>query len=271
MLRRLFNAGKGTLWRYQDEVLKRLRCVKIVYNKSMSYSLTAALGISLGLHAALLSVSPAISRPDPRFVSREIEVVPIEKSEEAARLKIRTSLPALPEAPLLSIKDTGVLSAIQKDIPVEKPPLPAWDKHAVADASAASKQEGHKRSSAGADTLQQIAEGLSVSKEKMAEIKSTPVYMGYYNFIREKIRRTATEQYTQTDEGEVTAIFILSRSGAVTAAAVHPQESRASDMLKKIAVESIKRASPFPVFPPELKYGNLEFSITIHFKRKGNF
>lgn len=237
----------------------------------MTRSLPIAFSFSLGLHAAFLSGNPAVFRSDPPRVNKEIEVLPAEKNEKEPPRGSLAALPALPEEPPPYIKDTGAFSPVQKDTLVEKPVFPAWDKRTVAAASAALKPDEPARPDAGTEAPEQTAEGLSVSRQKMEQIKNTPAYMGYYSFIREKIRKIATERYTQTDEGEVTVVFILSRRGAITAATVQLQGSHASDMLKKIAVESVKRASPFPVFPPELKYGNLEFSITIHFKRKGDF
>jgi len=178
------------------------------------------------------------------------------------------ALPPLPEEPILSLKNTDTFSALQKDIPVEKPPLPAWDKEAAA-STAAVKPQGQEVSDSGRKTLEQIEEDLSVSREKMEAIKNTPAYMGYYNFIREKIKRVAMEQYTTGDEGEITLVFILSHTGAVKTVAIDPRQSRAPDTLKKIGTESIRRASPFPAFPAALQYENLEFSITVRFKQRG--
>jgi len=234
----------------------------------MSHSLIIALCVSAAIHAAFLSRKTGAVRAPWHPADQEIEMLPMEKAaveKEAPRWSL-PALPPLPVEPPLSMRNTDTFSALQKDISVEKPPLPAWDKEAAA--APAKKPQQQQASDAGKEALAEIEEDLSVSREKMEAIKDTPAYMGYYNFIREKIKRTAMERYTSADEGKVTLVFLLSRTGAVKTVAINPRQSGAPDTLKKIGMESIRRASPFPAFPAALQYENLEFSITVRFKQK---
>jgi TonB family protein len=97
-------------------------------------------------------------------------------------------------------------------------------------------------------------------------LKKNPAYMDYYRTIREKIRNNAYSYYDSKDTGEVYLNFVILSDGKLEKASLSP-ESTQNETLTKIALSSIEKAAPFPVFPEELKsYSRLQFNISIHFK-----
>lgn len=210
------------------------------------------LAISLSVHTAFLGwmrLSPSEKRGQaPEIVFQQTEPQPV----------VKQWIPPLPELPMKvpPYLKQEQLDAAQKDLGLDKPVLPAESESTML----VDEQEK--------DALERIARKLSVSKQVMAEIKQTPAYMEYYEFIRNKIKSAAMQRYTATGEGDVGIVFILSRRGDVVAAGVDKSFAQSSETLKRMALESVTRSSPFPTFPPELNYQNLEFSLTIHFRRK---
>lgn len=111
---------------------------------------------------------------------------------------------------------------------------------------------------------------ISVAKKiitfQQVEKSSNPVYMSYYQFVREKIRRCAYENYTRTENGEVYLSFIIYNDGLINEIHVIEGKSRASPYLKEIALKSVRDASPFPDFPKELDYEKLSFNVVVSFE-----
>jgi len=95
---------------------------------------------------------------------------------------------------------------------------------------------------------------------------SNPTYVSYYQIVREKIRRAAYDNYTQTEEGEVYCSFVVSSNGDLVDVRLVEERSRANDYLKETTLASIKDAAPFPVFPKDLDYPQLSFNIVISFE-----
>lgn len=95
---------------------------------------------------------------------------------------------------------------------------------------------------------------------------NNPSYMGYYQIVREKIRRAAYQNYAHTDTGEVYLTFIITNDGALREVRLVEEKSSPCYYLKQIALNSIKEASPFPVFPKELTYPQLSFNVVISFE-----
>ena len=84
--------------------------------------------------------------------------------------------------------------------------------------------------------------------------------------VREKIRRSAYQNYTHNETGEVYISFIISNDGYVKDVHLIEARTSASDYLKGIASRSVRDASPFPNFPKELDYPQLSFNIIISFE-----
>jgi len=100
---------------------------------------------------------------------------------------------------------------------------------------------------------------------KEEELKKNPAYMDYYQLIRERIRSKAYRYYDSDKKGEVFLNFIISKDGKLEGLYLNNTSSEDKDLIE-IALRSIKDASPFPPFPPELKYPRLQFNISIYFK-----
>lgn len=98
-----------------------------------------------------------------------------------------------------------------------------------------------------------------------------PIYLNYQNFIRENLRRFLYNKYSDIPQrGEVYLTFILNANGSVKQAQIIEDKSTASADLRKIVIESLYDASPFPPLPAALNTPILSFSVTVHFKERQN-
>lgn len=93
-----------------------------------------------------------------------------------------------------------------------------------------------------------------------------PSYISYYQIVREKIRRSAYQNYTHNETGEVYVSFIISNDGLIKDVRLAEDKTSVSGYLKSTALKSIRDASPFPNFPKELDYPQLSFNIIISFE-----
>jgi len=110
-----------------------------------------------------------------------------------------------------------------------------------------------------------IKKRIALPAMEMAKINN-PSYISYYQIVREKIRRSAYQNYTHNETGEVYVSFIISNDGYIKGERLAEDKTSANDYLKNIALRSIKDASPFPNFPKELDYPQLSFNIIISFE-----
>ncbi|MBU1906376.1 MAG: hypothetical protein KJ923_05210 [Candidatus Omnitrophica bacterium] len=91
-------------------------------------------------------------------------------------------------------------------------------------------------------------------------------YMGYYQLVREKIKRAAYRNYTLDEMGEVFVSFVISDRGALEEVRIMEERTASRSFLREVALSSVKDASPFPVFPKELDYPRLSFNVVISFE-----
>jgi outer membrane biosynthesis protein TonB len=92
-------------------------------------------------------------------------------------------------------------------------------------------------------------------------------YLDYYQLVREKIRRSAYQNYSRTEIGEVYISFLISSDGQVQEMRLIEDRTRANQYLRDTAERSIRDASPFPAFPKELSgYPQLSFNVIISFE-----
>ena len=101
-----------------------------------------------------------------------------------------------------------------------------------------------------------------LTDEKM----SSPVYLNYYEMVREQIRHAAYKNYTRTVNGEVSLSFILWNNGQLKEMRIGEKTALKNPYLRDVAIRSIKQASPFPHFPKELDYPQLSFNVIISFQ-----
>ena len=102
----------------------------------------------------------------------------------------------------------------------------------------------------------------SINDEKI----DNPVYLDYYQMIRERIKRAAYQNYTSLINGEVYLSFIILNNGHIKSTRIDEEKSTAYAYLKEIAQKSIFDASPFPSFPKDLDYPELTFNVIISFE-----
>ncbi len=110
-----------------------------------------------------------------------------------------------------------------------------------------------------------IKKKITLPAIEMAKIDN-PSYISYYQIVREKIRRSAYQNYTHNETGEIYASFIISNDGYIRDVRLAEDRTAPNDYLKSIALRSIRDASPFPNFPKELDYPQLSFNIIISFE-----
>jgi TonB family protein len=95
---------------------------------------------------------------------------------------------------------------------------------------------------------------------------NNPIYVSYYQMVREKIRHCAYNNFTQAEEGEVYLTFTVSSDGNIRDIHLVEEKSSSNPYLRKVGFASIKDASPFPNFPKELDYPQLTFNVIISFE-----
>jgi len=95
---------------------------------------------------------------------------------------------------------------------------------------------------------------------------SNPSYISYYQLVREKIRRSAYQNYSRTETGDIFLTFVIAQNGSLRDIRLIEDKSTPSYYLRDIAARSIRAAAPFPVFPKELDYPQLSFNVIISFE-----
>ena len=93
-----------------------------------------------------------------------------------------------------------------------------------------------------------------------------PVYLNYYQIIRERIKHAAYQNYTRLINGEVYVSFIVLSAGQLNNVRINNEKSTSQAYLKDIAKKTIHDASPFPSFPQDLNYPELTFNVIISFE-----
>lgn len=110
-----------------------------------------------------------------------------------------------------------------------------------------------------------IKKKITLPPVDMNKIDS-PSYIGYYQVVREKIRRSAYQNYANTETGEVFMAFVISREGSLKDVKIIDEKSSPYKYLRETAIKSVQDASPFPNFPKELDYPQLSFNGIISFE-----
>ncbi|MDP2831397.1 MAG: TonB C-terminal domain-containing protein [Candidatus Omnitrophota bacterium] len=110
-----------------------------------------------------------------------------------------------------------------------------------------------------------IKKKITLPAIEMAKIDN-PSYISYYQIVREKIRRSAYQNYTHNEIGQAYVSFIISNDGYIKGVHLIEEKTTDNDYLKNVALSSIRDASPFPNFPKELDYPQLSFNIIISFE-----
>jgi len=100
-------------------------------------------------------------------------------------------------------------------------------------------------------------------------LPNTPECISYYHYIREAIRRSLEKTYRPDHaEGEIVAAFVLNRNGRLRNLRGAGGRSSRDPFLRRLSMESIKRAAPFKSFPEGLELKEISFSLTVVFKKR---
>ncbi|HNX91220.1 MAG TPA: energy transducer TonB [Candidatus Omnitrophota bacterium] len=89
-------------------------------------------------------------------------------------------------------------------------------------------------------------------------------FMDYYDMLRERISGEICKLITHKANGLVEVYFTVDQNGRLLNLDGINLVSGATD-LKTITVKGIKKASPFPSFPPELGALPVRFSLSVRF------
>jgi hypothetical protein len=97
---------------------------------------------------------------------------------------------------------------------------------------------------------------------------NNPIYLNYYQIVRNRIKERAYENYSQYEAGEVYLTFVLLSDGSLKELKLIEEKTSANQYLRDVGVKSIQDASPFPPFPRDLRYPELSFNVVISFEVK---
>ena len=106
---------------------------------------------------------------------------------------------------------------------------------------------------------------ITVSELKSEKINN-PVYLTYYQIVRNRIKEKAYLNYSRTQSGEVFLTFVLTNDGVLKQVKLIEEKTSADEYLKTIGLKSIQESTPFPSFPKDLKYPELSFNVVISFE-----
>jgi outer membrane biosynthesis protein TonB len=226
--------------------------------------------ISLLIHGAMLLASPGLNPFSPAPKKQKIEVRYIKENPRNKPVP-GPGRQLLKAEPFLKL-DSQVVAGSRVPPPYieQENVLPSrLENHGLPSVRQSHRLENYGLPSArptfaGPD-LMAIKKKITLPPIEMAKIKN-PSYISYYQIIREKIRRSAYQNYTHNETGEVYISFIISSDGLIRNARLVQGRSGANDYLKGIALRSVNDASPFPNFPKELDYPQLTFNIIISFE-----
>jgi len=227
--------------------------------------LRLTIAISLLAHGVILLRSPNMNPFAPAPKKQKIEVRYV-KEKPQAKQKVKTSSnPDLQRAPL---KSDPLLKLDAKVVTGNKIPPPYIEREQIFKSKQdilVNKSSDLSRPAFTSSSPIAIKKKISLPPIDMGKIKN-PSYITYYQIVREKIRRSAYQNYTHNETGEVYVSFVISNDGLIRNARLVEEKTTANDYLKDIALSSVKEASPFPNFPKELDYQQLSFNIIISFQ-----
>ena len=215
-----------------------------------------ALLISLAVHGILFTKIPnlAIHAPSVQKKSPEVKISyvqnPVKPQEEAKPVKAEPFLKLPPKI------------TVNKQIP---PPFIDRENLFKVDQSIKPRKQFIDKPTVTKADILAIKKKITLPPIDLNKI-SNPLYVSYYQIVREKIKRAAYQNYTGQDVGEVTVSFIVADDGSLRDLRLMEGKSSPSEYLREIALASVKDASPFPGFPKELDYPQLSFNLAVTFE-----
>jgi protein TonB len=236
------------------------------------------------LFAALLHAGALILVPE---ISPGVEQKPAEGQVPPVRISLVPPLPAPEPAPeplpAVPAEPPPPAADSAPEVPRDIPPETAADSLASAAAEAVAEDpvvpaavpEGAGDPAPDSPLFRDAA---AVSREgpQMSGPAEPPdrreLLLQYEGMIRLLIDRNKEYPYQarrQDQEGKVAVRFVLSRRGELVGEPVLDKKSRYR-LLNTSALEAVKRAIPYPPFPPEFPEEELVFSVTLAFSLSGS-
>ncbi|HNW39797.1 MAG TPA: energy transducer TonB [Candidatus Omnitrophota bacterium] len=232
------------------------------------------LAISIFIHAGVLLQSTGFNPFVPTPKLQKIAVRYIKKNPQVQSLPRRVIDPGRER--LMPKTEPFLKLDAEMGAGLRRAPLPYIEPADTASASAVStkallnealpnKSVEFSKPVFASSEIMAIKKKITLPAIEMAKINN-PSYISYYQIVREKIRRSAYQNYTHNVTGEVYVSFIISNEGYIKDVRLVEEKTTVNDYLKNIALRSVRDASPFPNFPKELDYPQLSFNIIISFE-----
>ena len=98
--------------------------------------------------------------------------------------------------------------------------------------------------------------------------RGDPVLLSYFSAIREQIQATANRRAWlsgEAAEGLIYVSFVLNASGTVQGAAIMPERSAPSQVLRDISLSIVATAAPFPPLPPSIGEASKTIVVPLEF------
>lgn len=115
------------------------------------------------------------------------------------------------------------------------------------------------------------AKSFHVVVEEEKDNARKAAYISYYRSVREKIRRFADKNYPgyrNLGKGEVYVSFIVASNGELLQIKVVDEKSVNNTVLRNIAINSVRDASPFSPFPKGMGQYRITFNVIISFESR---
>ncbi len=97
--------------------------------------------------------------------------------------------------------------------------------------------------------------------EELANDKS---YIAYYDLVNQKLRQSVFTPQNFA-EGEISLTFVVASDGTLRDIEVIQNDRADNPGLKETAMQIVKKASPFPPFPEDIRKMQLTFNVVIYF------
>jgi TonB family protein len=214
-----------------------------------------AFAVSILIHGGILLTSPGFSLFSKQ-PAVQTQVQYVKNISEAKELRTDRL-----------IKDEPFLRSSAKLTADKRTPPPFVDKDTIFSTTRQinTRQGLYTRPSFPKSDIVAIKRRVTLPAVDMDKINN-PSYLSYYQIVREKIRRSAYQNYTRSDTGEVFLSFIISNSGELKEVHLNEDRSSTSSYLRQTAMRSMEDSAPFPSFPTELDYPQLSFNVVISFE-----
>ncbi|MCK4518564.1 MAG: TonB family protein [Candidatus Omnitrophica bacterium] len=115
--------------------------------------------------------------------------------------------------------------------------------------------------------LQQTAKEEKAITTAKVNFSKKEEYPDYHQLLKAKIKNYIVYPGL-ISQGEVHLSFTLTSDGQLKIIRIDEKKSSSNVLLRMAALDSIKKANPFPPFPKNLKQKEATFNVTISFKNK---